>query len=181
MLCVHDLKYYIRTTHPFYTSGLELKVVGQSTAQHYTYKWSRVTDQPQRMDTPNLLLTERTDYQDEHIRLHELSRHTDLQLLMTILDDSPAAGLLLINSKNSYDIDGRFFPNEEAVWPVPLMVVPADTGKKIRSIVKESRSGVIVRVETTAQEIPSEETGTVLCCTVLHLANTLEVVCRTTH
>ena len=154
----------------FYTPGLELKVVDQSTAQYYTYKWARVTDRPQRMDTPNLLLTEQTDYQDEHVHLHELKRHTDLQLLMAVLDDSPAAGLLLINNKNSYDIDDRFFPSEEAVWPVPVMVVPADTGKKIRSVVKESRSGVIVRVETTAQEIPSEETGTVLCCTAyLHV------------
>ena len=57
---------------------------------------------------------------------------------MTKLDDSPAAALLLINAKGSYEIDKRYFPNQpaepgEIVWPVPMMVVTMETGKRIKA------------------------------------------------
>ena len=72
---------------------------------------------------------------------------------MAVLDASPAACLLLINNKNTYDVDGKFFPVGEEGWPVPVMVISADAGKKIKSLIKGSRNGVEARVEITSQEI----------------------------
>ena len=62
-----------------------------------------------------LALTEQPDYPEQHIRLHKLEKDTDLQLLMAMLDASPAAALLLINRRNSYDIDRSYFPPGEQV------------------------------------------------------------------
>ena len=100
-------------------AGLQIRPVkfqGQDTVSHFTYQWSRTTDTPQRMDW--LLLTEQEDYPDQHIRLHKLEKDSDLQVLMAMLDASPAAALLLINKKNSYDIDRSYFPPGEQVCAV---------------------------------------------------------------
>jgi hypothetical protein len=129
-------------------NGLQIRPVkfqGQDTVSHFTYQWSRTTDTPQRMDW--LLLTEQEDYPDQHIRLHKLEKDSDLQVLMAMLDASPAAALLLINKKNSYDIDRSYFPPGEQVWPVPIMVVTAETGDKIRSLLSSvTGSGAEARV-----------------------------------
>ena len=53
---------------------------------------------------------------------------------MASLDDSVAAALLLINNKNSHEIDGHYFPPGDPTWPVPVMVVTAETGEKIKGL-----------------------------------------------
>ena len=125
----------------------------QCTPQCFTYQWCRVTDSAQKMDW--ITITEQDDCPEEHIHLHQLTRSTDLQLLMATLDDSSAAALLLINTKNSYEIDGRYFPPGEIVWPVPVMVVTADTGKRVRSFVNDCQSGgeaeALVDIEPSPQ------------------------------
>lgn len=136
---------------PVSVPGLQIRAVGQDTPQYFTYQWSQVTDYAQQMDW--ISLTEQEDFLDEHIRLYQLTRNSDLQFLMAVLDESPAACLLLVNNKNTYDVDGSFFPGGEEGWPVPVMVVTADAGKKIKSLIKGSKSGAEARVETTSQEI----------------------------
>ena len=81
-------------------------------------------------------ITEQTDYPEQHIRIHSLQRNSDLQLLMAQLDSSSAAALLLINNRNSYEIDARYFPPGDQVWPVPVMVVTGETGERIRSLLE---------------------------------------------
>ena len=129
-------------------AGLQIRSVDQQqgAAQSFTYKWSRVTDCAQPMDW--IAITERDDYLEEHIRLYQLSRNSDLQLLMVTLDTSPAAGLLLVNNKNTYDIDGKFFPPGEIGWPVPVMVVTSDTGKNIKALLEDLKGRAEARVET---------------------------------
>ena len=128
----------------------------QDTPQYFTYQWSRVTDSPQKLDW--ITITEQDDCPEEHIHLHQLTRSTDLQLLVATLDTSSAAALLLINNKNSYEIDSKFFPPGEIDgWAVPIIVVTADTGKRIKSLLASYQScGVEGLVDIEPHPLPSE-------------------------
>lgn len=105
------------TSVSFWHPGLRIRPVdiqGQdNVSQHFTYQWSRTTDSPQRMNW--LSLTDQSDYPEQHVRLFKLEKDSDLQFLMAMLDTSSAAGLLLVNRKNSYDIDRSYFPPGEQV------------------------------------------------------------------
>ena len=76
---------------------------------------------------------------------------------MATVDDSSAAVLLLVNYKNSYEIDGKFFPPGEVGWPVPVMVVTADAGKKIKSFLGSHQCGVEALVDIEPQQHVSGE------------------------
>ena len=111
-----------------------------------------------------IVITERTDYQDRHIHIHRLQKDSDLQVLMATLDDSPAAALLLVNSRNSYKIDeGYFPPGEMQFWQVPVMVVTSETGEKIQSLLSSCRaSGAEARVEIEPRKSPSDTRTTLV-------------------
>ena len=120
-----------------------------SPVQFFTYQWSPVTDRPQEMDW--ITLTEQTNFPEGHIFVHQLTRRSDLQFIAATLDSGSAAGLLLINSKESYTVGDRVFPQGEG-WTVPIMVVTQETGKKIRSVLSSHSCGVEARVKTISQE-----------------------------
>ena len=138
-------------------TGLQIRPVEyqHSSPQYFTYQWSWVTDSVQRMDW--ITITEQDDCPDQHILLHQLTKTTDLQVLMVNADDSSAAALLLINNKNSYEIDRRYFPPGDTKWPVPMMVVTSDTGKKIKTLLNNCRtSGAEALVEIEPQKVSSK-------------------------
>ena len=141
----------------FPTLGLQVRPVEHqdSTPQYFTYQWSHVTDSPQKLDW--ITITERDNCPEEHIRLYQLTKYTDLQLLMATADPSSAAALLIINNKNSLEIDRSFFPRGDDVWPVPVLVVTSDTGKRLKGVLSSCPSGEAeALVEIEPRQVSSE-------------------------
>ena len=126
-----------------------------SAPQYFTYQWSHVTDCPQKLDW--ITITEQDNCPEEHIRLYQLTKRTDLQLLMATADHSSAAALLIINNKNSHEIDRSFFPRGDDVWPVPVMVVTLDTGKRLKGFLSSCPSEEAeAHVEIESRQVSSE-------------------------
>ena len=119
-----------------------------SAPQYFTYQWSHITNCPQKLDW--ITITERDNCPEEHIHLYQLTKNTDLWLLMATADHSSATALLIINNRNSHEIDRSFFSLGDDDWPVPVLVV--DTGKRLKGFLSSCPSGEIeVYVETGVQ------------------------------
>ena len=105
--------------------------------------------------------------------MYQLTKRTDLQLLMATADYSSAAALLIINNRNSHEIDRSFFPRGDDVWPVPVLVVTSDTGKRLKEFLSSCPSGEAeARVEIESCQLSSELVNT----SVAHLLRCRNVI-----
>ena len=80
---------------------------------------------------------------------------------MATADHSSAAALLIINNKNSHEIDRSFFPRGDDVWPVPVLVVTWDTGKRLKGFLSSWPGGEAEAcVEIESRQMSSELVNT---------------------
>jgi len=89
---------------------------------NFTYAWSPVTERPQEFDWIDI---RKDESKSPHIRCYWLrdGKEEELLTLMgSIIDCGFTAALILVNTKDDFDIDAKFLsPNQECVFPVAVM------------------------------------------------------------
>ena len=125
----------------------------------FTYALLPATEIPQNIDWIDFREDESVS---PHIRCYWLceGKEDELSTLMaSIIDNAFTVALILVNTKNDFDIDAKFLPpNEKCVFPVA--VVQHTAGQTLREILaKHKYRKVQARIETTsiATDIPAVE------------------------
>ena len=124
----------------------------------FTYAWSPVTEIPHNIDWIDIREDETTSI---HIRCYWLTKGKEdkLSTLMTsIFDNASTAALILVNTKDDFDVDAKFLPpNEKCGFPVA--VVQHTVGQTLREIFTKHTREVQARIETTSitTNIPAVE------------------------
>ena len=126
----------------------------------FTYAWSPVTKCPQKIDWIDIRADKSTSL---HIRCYWLSEGKEDELELAILmasttDSAFTAALILVNTKENFDIDAKFLPpNEECGFPVA--VVQHTVGQTLRDIIMKHNGEVQARMETISvtKNVPAVE------------------------
>lgn len=115
----------------------------------FTYAWSPVTECPQMIDWISIRKDESAS---PHIRCYWLrdEKQDELSTLMASIIDSPStAALIIVNTKEDFDVDAKFLPPDEKCG-FPVAVVQHTVGKTLSDIfVKHSRD-MQARMEITS-------------------------------
>ena len=132
---------------------------GEDASQcNFAYAWSPVTEIPQNIDW--------IDFREDasvspHIRCYWLSEGNEDELstlMASISDNASTAALILVNTKNDFDIDAQFLPpNEKCGFPVA--VVQHTVGQTLREIFTKHTREVQARIDTVSitANIPAVE------------------------
>ena len=116
---------------------------------NFTYAWSPVTERPQAFDWIDIRKDESTSL---HIRCYWLSdeREEELSTLMaTTIDSASTVALILVNTKNDFEVDAKFLsPNEKCGFPVA--VVTHSVGQILREVFKNYDREVEAKMEITS-------------------------------
>ena len=111
-----------------------------------TYAWSSVTEAAQKIGWRDLRRDESTF---PHIRCYWLDdqKEEEIPTLMTNILDSPStAALLLVNTKNHFEIETKFIsPNEKCGFPVA--VVKHEVGQILNSVLEKHGRDVQAKLE----------------------------------
>ena len=135
----------ISSAHHFVTfSGLKIRVKdGQS--YNFDFTWSPVTEVPQVIDWVEIRKNESTF---PHIRCYWLDdeKEEEVPAFMADVLESSAAALLLVNTKNSFEIESKFLPpNQKCVFPVA--VVTNLVGQTLKDVIDRYGNKVQARLE----------------------------------
>jgi len=130
--------------------GLQIRVKGGDILNYnFTYAWSPVTECPQKFDWIDIRKDESTSL---HIRCYWLSdeREEELSTLMaTTIDCASTVALILVNTKNDFEVDAKFLsPNEKCGFPVA--VVTHSVGQILREVFKNYDREVQAKMEITS-------------------------------
>lgn len=130
--------------------GLQIRVKGGDILNYnFNYAWSPVTERPQTFDWIDIRKDESTSL---HIRCYWLSdeREEELSTLMaTTIDSASTVALILVNTKNDFEVDAKFLsPNEKCVFPVA--VVTHSVGQTLRGVFKNYDREVQAKMEITS-------------------------------
>ena len=111
---------------------------------HLTYAWSPVSEFVKKTGWLDIRMKESTS---PHIRCHWLDDKSEEELpnlLSTILKSSNVT-LMLVNTKNDYEIDAKFLnPNEK--WHFPVAVVTQAVGQTLKHVLEEHERDVEARL-----------------------------------
>lgn len=160
------------STHFVTFSGLQLRVKdGQS--YNFDFTWSPVTEVPQVIDWVEIRKNESTF---PHIRCYWLDdeKEEEVPAFMADVLESSAKALLLVNTKNNFEIESKFLPpNQKCVFPVA--VVTNFVGKTLKDVIDRYGNKVHARLEIESvttdiqateikqpeEELPQESQGSV--------------------
>ena len=142
-------------------------------SSNFDFTWSPVTEVPQMIDWVDIRKYESTS---PHIRCYWLDdeKEEEVPALMANVLESSTAALLLVNTKDSFEIDSKFLPpNQKCAFPVA--VVTHLVGQTLKDILDRYGSEVQARLEIESvttdiqateikqpkQELPQELQGSV--------------------
>ena len=104
--------------------------------RNLTYAWSSVTEAPHKIGWIDIRKIESTS---PHIRCYWLDdqKEEEIPTLMSNVLDSPStAALLLVNTKNHFEIETKFIsPNEKCGFPVA--VVTHEVGQTLSNVLEK--------------------------------------------
>ena len=123
------------TTGLYLTAGLQVRSKGEETMQSFENLWLPVAQTPCPLNWTPLTKHEVTY---SHIRCHWLQEgenvHIPLNYLLASLDSCASTmALLIINTKNSYNIEASL-PPESEMSNFPILIVTSETGKALGSL-----------------------------------------------
>lgn len=114
-----------------------------------TYAWSSVTEAPRKIVWKDLRRDESTF---PHIRCYWLDdqKEEEIPTLMANILDSPSTkALLLVNTKNHFEIETKFIsPNERCGFPVA--VVTHEVGQTLNNVLEKHGRDVQAKLETVS-------------------------------
>ena len=125
-------------------SGFQIRVKDEL-CYKFDFTWAPVTEVPQMIDWVDIRKDESTS---PHIRCYWLDneKEEEVPALMANVLESATAALLLVNSKNSFEIESKFLPpNEKYVFPVA--VVTNLVGQPLKDVLDKYGSEVQARLE----------------------------------
>ncbi len=127
-------------------TGLMIKVTDEDEPRLLAYSWAdTVSPAPQSIDWLPVSLQEE---ECDHIRCHQL-QHESLPVFMAALDSSTSIkAVIVINTENSYRVDTKHLP-EEGKRSVPVLIVTAETGRKILDTIGKHKGKVSAKVNAT--------------------------------
>jgi len=163
----------ISSAHHFVTfSGFQIRVK-DVLFYNFDFTWSPVTEVPQMIDWVEIRKNESTS---PHIRCYWLDdeKEEEVPALMADVLESSTAALLLVNTKNNFEIESKFLPpNQKCVFPVA--VVTNLVGQTLKVVIDRYGSKVQARLEIESvttdiqateikqpeEELPQESQGSV--------------------
>ena len=126
-------------------AGLQIRVNGELLF-NLTYAWSSVTEAPHKIDWIDIRKKESTS---PHIRCYWLEHQKEEEiptLMANILESSSTAALLLVNTKNDFEIETKFIsPNEKCGFPVA--VVTHEVGQTLNDVLEKHGRDVQAKLE----------------------------------
>ena len=130
-------------------AGLQIRSKGEETLQFFPYVWAPTVQTPCPLKWTPLSKHEVTY---PHIRCHQLQEEENtalpLNYLLANLDSCASTiALLIINKNNGYNIEASF-PPESEMSPFPILIVTAETGKALSSLLDAGE--VEARIELPA-------------------------------
>jgi len=116
-------------------AGLQIRSKGDATLHSFEFTWAPVAQTTGSLNWTPLTKHEVTY---KHIRCHQLqeaeSTSLPLKFLLANLDSCASTiALLIINTKNSYDIEASLLPESETS-PFPILIVTSETGKALSDL-----------------------------------------------
>ena len=116
----------------------------------FEYAWSPVTERPRMIEWMDFRKNECTS---PHIRLYSLSddKEEEFSALMDATVDSPyTAALILVNTKDNFEVDAKFLPpNKRCGFPVA--VVQHSIGPRLRGMFLKHRRELEARMKIKPQ------------------------------
>ena len=137
-------------------SGFQIRVK-DVLSYSFDFTWSPVTEVPQMIDWVDIRKDESTS---PHIRCYWLDdeKEEEVPTLMAIVLESSTVALLLVNTKDSFEIESKFLPpNEKCVFPVA--VVTHKIGQTLKGVLDRYENEVQARleIESVTKDIPATE------------------------
>lgn len=135
----------ISSAHHFATfSGFQIRVK-DVLFYNFDFTWSSVTEVPQVIDWVEIRKDKSTS---PHIRCYWLDdeKEEEVPALMADVLESSTAALLLVNTKNNFEIESKFLPpNQKCVFPVA--VVTNSVGQTLKDVIDRYGNKVQARLE----------------------------------
>ena len=124
-------------------TALQLRIRGQEGLSYFNYAWSSITGKQQAVNWMDIA---DHDINELHIQCYQMKPDDDIQFLSKTLNNQATAAVILINHKNSYQIDPHLLP-ESKKWEIPIIVVTSEVGQNLNTILTKYGRDVQAKIE----------------------------------